>query len=103
MPAYESPLVFASPVPTQRPWLGSTASAPTESVGASSVRGVHVLPENFQTPPSFKPRSDDFPVEVLEPASTGVTANTRPSAASSQKRPARERQCGFFTICPPIP
>src|SRR2546426_647592 len=48
-------LAFASPVPTQRPWLGSTASAPTDSVGASSVRAVQVPPESFQTPPSAAP------------------------------------------------
>src|SRR5919109_5131759 len=56
MPAYESELVFASPVPTQRPWLGSTRSAPIESVGESSVSGCHApLPTFFQTPPSAAP------------------------------------------------
>jgi len=55
MPAYESEFVFASPVPTHRPWFESTSSAPVESVGASSVSGVQPLPSFFQTPPSAAP------------------------------------------------
>src|SRR5262245_57905354 len=40
IPAYESELVLASPVPTQSEWsAGFTARAPVDSVGASSVSG----------------------------------------------------------------
>ncbi len=62
--------MLASPVPTHRPWWGSTANAPVESVGASSVRGVHVPPESFHTPPSAEP-----------------AYNVLPSAASAVVRP----------------
>src|SRR6266545_3955314 len=57
-PVYESELVFASPVPTHSERsAGLTASAPVESVGASSVSGVHEEPPSvvFQTPPSAAP------------------------------------------------
>jgi len=74
MPAYESELVFASPVPTHSPWLGSTRSAPVESVGASSVSDIQPLPSFFQTPPSAAP-----------------TYSVEPSAASAVARPATSR------------
>src|SRR5579859_377338 len=59
MPAYESELVFASPVPTHRASsAGLTWRAPMDRVGASSSRGSHDVPPSvdFHTPPSAAPR-----------------------------------------------
>src|SRR5439155_11926486 len=67
---------------------------------ASSYGSAASRTSKFPFAASVSLRSDDF--EIVEPANTGVTASARPSAASSQTRPARERQCGFFTS-PPIP
>ena len=39
MPAYESELVFASPVPTQRPWLGVDRDRSDRKRGESSRSG----------------------------------------------------------------
>src|SRR5437868_15457092 len=72
-PAYESELVFPSPVPTQTEWsAGSTATAPIERLGWESKTGAKCWPAS---------------VDLHTPPSAAPAQTVRPSTASAVMRP----------------
>src|SRR4051794_27592287 len=68
-PAYESELVLASPVPTQREWsAGFTHSAPIEAVTWSWKAGLQCRPPSLEdhTPPSANPAYTHRPSVAID-------------------------------------
>ena len=76
LPSYESTEPFDSPVPHHTVFgsLGSSASAPTDEMGARSVTHDQFTPKlvDFHTPPSAAPRY------TVAPPGSATIAVTRP-------------------------